>query len=71
MSDAVMTALIVAVPPTLIAIAGLVAVLRKVETVHKTINSRLDQWLKVERGQGVAEGREQQRQESADQKSNP
>ncbi|MFI5223167.1 MAG: hypothetical protein ACHQX3_02805 [Nitrospirales bacterium] len=66
MSDAVLTALIVVIPPTIIAITGLILVLRKVEVVHKTINSRLDQWLEIERDQGVAEGRKQATQEAAD-----
>lgn len=40
MSDVVLTALIVSVPPTLVALAALI----KIFKVHKELNSRLTEW---------------------------
>lgn len=37
--------------------------LRNIRVVHKTINSKLDKWLSVEREQGNVAGRAEQRQE--------
>jgi hypothetical protein len=68
MSDAVIIALIVAIPTTVTALAGLVVSLRngrKIEQVHVATNSKMDQLLEVtgasEKAKGVIEGREQGR----------
>jgi hypothetical protein len=68
MSDAVIIALIVAVPTTLTALASLIVSLRngrKLEQVHVATNSKMDLLLAVtgasEKAKGVIEGREQGR----------
>lgn len=38
--------------------------LRQIAVVHQVINSRLDRWLKIEREQGNAAGREEERKET-------
>jgi uncharacterized membrane protein len=70
MSDAVIIALIVAVPTTLTALASLIVSMRngrKIEQVHIATNSKMDQLLSVtgasEKAKGVIEGREQGRGE--------
>jgi len=38
--------------------------LRQIRIVHRVINSRLDNWLAIEREQGKTAGREEERAES-------
>ncbi len=60
MSEAVAVALIVAIPPTLAAVAALiVSTKNRAETkeVHLSLNSRLDQLIKVTRSDAIHEGR--------------
>ena len=64
MSDAVLIAVIVSLPPTITAIAGLLYV----RGLHKKINSRMDQLIaqaeQIARAAGVKEG--QAKRESQD-----
>jgi hypothetical protein len=65
----ILIAMIAAMPPTLVALAGLFKakevaagvkeVVTGVKEVHLSINSRLDKWLMAEHTQGVATGRQQ------------
>ncbi len=62
MTDAVAVALVVAVPPTLLAVATLVASIKngqKADAIHVLMNSRLDELLAATRisshAQGVAD----------------
>jgi hypothetical protein len=60
MTDAVQIAMIVAIPPTLLGAAALVASIRngtKIQDVHLSINSRMDQLVKASK----AEGRQDER----------
>lgn len=68
MSDAVVIAMLVAIPPTVAACASLVVAVRsnkRLDKLHIQINSRMDQLLKAvaaqERGEGRAEGIEAER----------
>lgn len=59
MSDAVITAIIAAVPPTLLAGLALLKagkVEKAVNEVHLSVNSRLDEFLKVTKTASHAEG---------------
>jgi hypothetical protein len=65
MSDAVIIALIVAIPTTLTALAGLIVSMRngrKIEQVHVATNSKMDLLLEVtgasEKAKGMKEGLE-------------
>lgn len=72
MSDTVMIALLVAIPPTLVALAGLVNSIRNggklaqhaatLQAVHLQINSRMDELLAISKraahAEGVIEGKE-------------
>jgi hypothetical protein len=67
MSDEVLIAIITATPPTLVGIISLIVSLRnakKIESVHKTINSGKTIEIAASRELGNAEGRlaEQQKQ---------
>ena len=68
MTEAVQIAIIVAIGPTLIGLAG-VAVSwvngRKITEVHKSTNSRLDELLKAARVAAHAEGMADQRAEDS------
>jgi hypothetical protein len=58
-SESVLSALIAGVPATVTAAAALIVSLkngRKLEVVHRTTNSRLDQLLELTRTQAHAEG---------------
>lgn len=75
-SDASWVLIIAAVTPTLVALAAYLktrAVSTAVKEVHLSINSRFDEWLKVEREQGVASGRIEERKDAAEalKRSNP
>jgi len=62
-NDTVMLVL-VALAPTLASLAAYLkarAAVVGVKEVHLAINSRLDEWLKVERAQGVETGRQTER----------
>jgi hypothetical protein len=66
---AIAIALIAAIPPTLVAMAGLFKsreALAVGKETHLSINSRLDKWLIAEHNQGVAAGRQQVIGETAD-----
>jgi hypothetical protein len=55
MTEAVQIAMIVAVPPTLLGAAALVASIRngnKIHDVHVGINSRMDELVKASKAQG-------------------
>ncbi len=59
MSDTVLTAIIVAIPPTLVALVAAIKSFRNgaaVEKVHIAINSRMDEMLKLTRTSSHAEG---------------
>ncbi len=72
----ILIAMIAAIPPTLVAMAGLFKskeavagvkeVVSGVREVHLSINSRLDKWLIAEHNQGIAAGRQQVIGETAD-----
>jgi hypothetical protein len=71
MSDAVIIALIVAIPPTLTALVSLIVSLRNgraIHQVHVATNSKMDQLLSVtgasEKAKGVKEGLAQGRGEA-------
>jgi hypothetical protein len=71
MSEAVIIALIVAIPTTLTALASLIVSLRngrKIEQVHLATNSKMDKLLSVtgasEKAKGMKEGLEQGRGET-------
>jgi hypothetical protein len=71
MSDAVIIALIVAIPTTVTALASLIVSLRngrKIEQVHVATNSKMDKLLEVtgasEKAKGFIEGRERGRGET-------
>jgi hypothetical protein len=52
MSTAICVALITAIPPTIIGIIGLL----KMKSLHISLNSRLDEWLKATAKASFAEG---------------
>jgi hypothetical protein len=59
MSDAWWFALFTALPPTLMALAALVASLRNskaIQNVHSDVNSRVDQLIKAAHAAGFAAG---------------
>lgn len=59
MTDAVVVALIVAVPPTLVAMGSLVVSLKNkagIHDVHLSMNSRFDEWMKMVKTASFAEG---------------
>ena len=61
MTEAIEIALIVAVPPTIIAAGALVATIRnggKIQSVHLSINSRMDQLVAASKAQGRQEERD-------------
>lgn len=60
MSDAIIVAIIAALPGTLAAMVAL----KRLTNLHVLLNSRLDKMLEEVRRTGNAEGREAQRQES-------
>lgn len=58
------TLVLVALAPTLAALAAFLkarSAVDGVKEVHLAINSRLDKWLEIERTQGVASGRQTER----------
>jgi len=62
---------IAAVAPTLAALAAFLkarSVEAGVKEVHLAVNSRLDEWLKLERTQGVETGRQEERKAAVDRK---
>lgn len=63
----VITLILNALGPVLAAIAAFFArsAVAGVKEVHLAINSRLDQWLLLERKQGVETGRQQERDDAA------
>ncbi len=60
MTEAVEVAMIMAVPPTLVAVSGIMVVLSRIKAVHVQINSRMDELLRTtgtaEHARGQAEG---------------
>jgi len=63
--------IIAALAPTLAALAAWLkarAAVTGVKEVHLAINSRLDEWLKLERTQGVETGRQEERKAAVDRK---
>ncbi len=60
MTEAVQIALITAVPPTVVAVTGILVVLSRIKAVHVQINSRMDELLRTtgtaEHARGQAEG---------------
>jgi hypothetical protein len=65
MSEAVTIALIVAMPPTLLGVASLIASIKngeKIEGVHVSINSRMDQLLRAANAQGRQDERDDRRE---------
>jgi hypothetical protein len=63
MTDAVTVALIVAVPPTLLGIAQLISSMKngsKIEGVHLSINSRMDELVRAAKAQGRQDERDSQ-----------
>ena len=59
MSEPVIVAMLVAIPPTLVAMAALIASLRngkKTDAIHVLMNSRLDELLAATRRSSHAEG---------------
>lgn len=77
MNDLVLIAAIAAVPPTLTAFVALaVAIInrrntkKEIQEIHLSVNSRMDQLLKLAEGlarsEGHAEGQEQERSEARD-----
>lgn len=61
MSDVVKVAIIAAVAPTLIALTGLVVVLNRLQGIHLSLNSRLDQLVRA----SLAQGRQDERDDQA------
>lgn len=67
MNTSIIVALIVALPPTLTAFAGLwfsYKNLHAISEVHLSINSRMDELIKEAKGVSLAEGREIGRSEN-------
>ena len=61
MTEAVQIAVIVAIPPTLLAAAALVASIHngnKIQDVHLSINSRMDQLVEASKAQGRQDERD-------------
>lgn len=58
------SAIVAAIPAILAYLKGL-KVEKDVKEVHLSINSRLDRWLEVEKKQGYAEGKAEERHEAA------
>lgn len=56
MTDSVAIALISAVPPTLVTILTWLSSRRKIEQIHVSINSRVDELLKAAKGEAAATG---------------
>jgi len=66
-SDNSWALIIAALTPTLMALAAYIkakSVSEQVNQVHLSINSRLDQWLKTERQQGITDGRIEERKDA-------
>ncbi len=64
MSEAVVVAAIVAIPPTVAAVAALIVSIRThsaTREVHLSVNSRMDELLRVTKTSGIAEGRKAER----------
>lgn len=61
---AIVSAIVAMIPAILAYLKGL-KVEKDVKEVHLSINSRLDKWLEVEKKQGYAEGKAEERQEAA------
>lgn len=59
------TALGVALPPTIMALVALLKVLAKMRELHKAINGRMDELLDAKAAESVAIGRKQVRAEIA------
>jgi len=59
----ILVALIAAIPPTLIALAGFIAVLKGQKQIYLSMNSRLDELLKLTAKSAHAEGMEAQRKQ--------
>ena len=63
MSDTVLVALLSSLPPTLVALAGLVASIRnasKINEVHLSLNSRLTELISASHAQGRQDERDAQ-----------
>jgi len=61
MTEAVQIALIVAIPPTLLAAGSLVASIKngaRIQDVHLSINSRMDQLVQASKAQGRQDERD-------------
>lgn len=74
MSDTVLLALVATVPPTVMALAALVAAIKashKVENLHVAVNSRLTELLETTRKAAEAKGRLAGDQERADKSLGP
>ena len=67
MSDAVEIALIVSIAPTLTAIIGIIAILKKIEVVRNDVNSKMSELVRTtgeaEKAKGNLEGRAQLKEE--------
>jgi len=46
-SDLIITALIITVPPTLVALGGIIQILMQLKNYHKAINGKLDQFIQI------------------------
>ena len=69
MTDATQTAIIVAIPPTLMGVAAIIASLRnakKIEQVHLLINSRVTELLALTKSSSFAEGEKAQKDKPRD-----
>lgn len=64
-SDLIIVALIAAVPPTIAAVASLLASRKnkeKIDVLHVRLNSRLDEMIEIVKKSSVAQGRQEQRE---------
>jgi hypothetical protein len=73
MTDAIQTALIVAIPPTLVGIAAIITSLRnravakaEIREVHLLINSRMTQFLELAKSAAFAEGEKAEKDKPRD-----
>lgn len=64
-------ATLAAMIPAILAYLKGLKVEKDVKEVHLSINSRLDRWLEVEKKQGYAEGKAEERQEAAGTQAGP
>jgi hypothetical protein len=59
------TALGVALPPTLVAIVAMIKIIQSIRDVHRDVNGRMDRLLEATRTGSIAVGRKQVHDENA------